>query len=73
MIRDFNRKEFINRIYKFVQSNQELFLKGVIDIDVAVTKNIVGSGRKKTFSAPKDSSQNSLRKHSVIRIVNSGK
>ncbi len=71
-IKEFNKSEFLNAILKVVQSNQEFLLTGELDIQIAVTKNIVGTGYTKKFKAPKDKEQWRTLKKSIIRIKNKG-
>ena len=46
-VSSFDKKKFLNKLYKIAQSNTSFFLDGVLKVRVAIIKTVQGAGRNK--------------------------
>ena len=67
--RNFNKESFFNAIYEVAQSNTSFLLSGYLTLEINVTKNLKGSGDKKS-RVPQTKKENQTKSRSIILIEN---
>ena len=70
-VKNFDKREFLNRIFSVSQSRRQFLLDGTLIFRVVVYKSLTGSGRG--TKAPLSYSEADDKKRSIIRIENNDK